>query len=129
MDRKLHLKFRFQRKLIHPQKDGCSESCSGKEALGRVFLGARPAGKHEADLVDEIGNVVHHVEGGLVSDTGQEAKEVAERVDGPAKAHDEAHVGEGLLHGTAAVAGGLGGLASEDLEQDEAPASHAEEES
>merc|ERR1719420_2849659 len=103
---------------------------SRKEAvLLGILLGARPAGKHKADLVEEIGNVVDHVEGGLVGNAGQEAKEVAERVDGPAQAHDEAHVAEGLLHGFAAVAGGLGRLASEDLEQDEGPAAHAEDES
>merc|ERR1719420_925260 len=103
---------------------------SGKEAvLLAVLLGARPAGEHEANLVEEISNVVDHVEGGLVSNAGQEAKEVAERVDGPAKAHNQAHVAEGLLHGFAAVAGGLGGLTSEDLEQDEAPAAQAEDES
>merc|ERR1712054_575367 len=94
-----------------------------------VLLGARPAGKHEADLVDEIGNVVDNVEGGLVGNAGQEAEEVAERVDGPAKAHNQAHVAESLLDGLRAVAGCLGGLASEDLEQDEAPAAHAKDES
>merc|ERR1711991_1068899 len=95
------------------------------------ILGARPACEHEADLVDQVGNVVHHVEGGLVSHTGQEAKEVAKRVDGPAKAHDQAHVGKGLLDGLAdtGILGSFGGLTSEDLEQDEAPAAHAKDES
>merc|ERR1719335_1575963 len=113
-----------------PKPGTSSQSRSRKEAvLLGVLLGARPAGKHKADLVEEIGNVVHHVEGGLVGNAGQEAKEVAERIDGPAQAHDEAHVAEGLLHGLAAVAGGLGRLTGEDLEQDEAPAAHAEDES
>merc|ERR1719335_947189 len=113
-----------------PKPGTSSQSRSRKEAvLLGVLLGARPAGKHKADLVEEIGNVVHHVEGGLVGNTSQEAKEVAERVDGPAQAHDEAHVSEGLLDCGAAVAGGLGRLASKDLEQDEGPAAHAKDES
>merc|ERR1719152_271568 len=109
-----------------------ASSSGSHPALGlllAILLGARPAGKHEADLVDKVSNVVDHVEGGLVGNTGQEAQEVAKRVDGPAKADDQAHVAEGLLHGGAAVAGLLGGLASEDLEEDEAPAAQAEDES
>merc|ERR1711943_68719 len=78
---------------------GFSQCPSCEQAvLLAVLLGARPASKHEADLVDKVGNVVDHVEGGLVGHAGQEAQEVAKRVDGPAKAHDEAHVGERLLH-------------------------------
>merc|ERR1719182_391062 len=84
---------------------------------------------HEADLVDKVGNVVDHVEGGLVGNAGQEAKEVAQRVDAPAKADDKAHVAEGLLDSLRAVAAGLGGLTSKDLEEDEAPSAHAEDES
>merc|ERR1719201_2665904 len=97
-----------------------------------ILLGGRPAGKDEADLVDQVGNVVDDVEGGLVGNTGQEAQEVAERVDGPANAHDEAHVGERLLHALALVAERgrcLGGAASEHLDEDEAPAAHAKDES
>merc|ERR1719152_202775 len=81
----------------------CSSSHPALSLLLAVLLGARPAGKHEADLVDKVGNVVDHVEGGLVGNTGQEAQEVAKRVDGPADAHDEAHVGERLLHWLALV--------------------------
>merc|ERR1712134_236282 len=107
-----------------------SQDHSGEEAvLLAVLLGAGPAGKDEADLVDQVGNVVDHVEGGLVGNAGQEAQEVAQRVDGPANAHDEAHVGEGRLHRAAAVAGSLGGLTGEDLEEDEAPAAQAKDES
>merc|ERR1712147_408894 len=106
---------------------------SGEEAgLLGVLLGGRPAGKHEADLVDQVGNVVDDVEGGLVGNTGQEAQEVAERVDGPANAHDEAHVGERLLHCFALVTERgrcLGGAASEHLEEDEEPAAQAKDES
>merc|ERR1712046_126359 len=112
-----------------PQAETGSTSSSQEAVLLGVLLGARPAGKHEADLVDEIGNVVDNVEGGLVGNASQEAEEVAERVDAPAKAHNQAHVAESLLDGIRAVAGCLGGLASEDLEQDEAPAAHAEDES
>merc|ERR1711937_878013 len=107
-----------------------SQSHSCEEAvLLAVLLGARPAGKHEADLVDEVSNVVDHVEGGLVGNASQEAKEVAQRVDAPAKADDQAHVAEGLLDRSGAVAAGLGGLTSKDLEGDEAPAAHTEDES
>merc|ERR1719420_455975 len=117
-------KMLIQKLLQQEENSSCEEA-----VLLAVLLGARPAGEHEANLVEEIGNVVDHVEGGLVGNAGQEAKEVAERVDGPAKAHNQAHVAEGLLHGFAAVAGGLGGLISEDLEQDEGPAAQAEDES
>merc|ERR1712147_13326 len=105
---------------------------SGEEAgLLTVLLGGRPAGKHEADLVDEVSNVVHHVQEDCTGDTGQEAKEVAQRVDGPAKADDDAHVAEGLAHclRDLGVLGGGGGLAGKDLVEDEAPAAHAQDES
>merc|ERR1719152_318922 len=94
-----------------------------------VLLGARPACKDEADLVDQVGNVVDDVEGNLIGDTSQEAEEVAERVDGPAKADDHTHVAEGLLDSGGALAGLLGGWAHEDLVQDEEPAAQAEDES
>merc|ERR1719182_907315 len=84
---------------------------------------------HEADLVDKVGNVVDHVEGGLVGNAGKEAKEVAQRVDAPAKANDKAHVAEGLLDSLRAVAAGLGGLTGKDLKEDEAPSAQAKDES
>merc|ERR1719335_1523353 len=113
-----------------PKPGTSSQSHSRKEAvLLGVLLGARPAGKHKADLVEEIGNVVHHVEGGLVGNAGEEAKEVAERVDGPAQAHDDAHVAERLLHSSGAALGLLAGVTTKDLEEDEGPAAETANES
>merc|ERR1719440_1190269 len=111
-----------------------SQSLSREERAERclwctVLLGARPAGKHEADLVDKIGNVIDHVEGDLVGHAGQEAEEVARRVDAPARADDDAHVFERVVHWTSSVRGGFSGITGKDLEEDEAPAAQAQDES
>merc|ERR1712187_1049845 len=96
-----------------------------------VRLGAGPACQHKGNLVDEVGNVVSHVERlGGTSRAVDLAKEVACRVDGPAQAHNDAHVVEGLLHGLRHTLSlrALGRLTRKDLEEDEGPASHAKHE-
>merc|ERR550537_1951096 len=47
-----------------------------------VNLGASPACKHESDLVEEICDVVDHIEGGLRDGSHQVTEQVAKRVDG-----------------------------------------------
>jgi len=93
------------------------------------FGAGSPYGQHERDLVDEISNVVDHVEG-LGGDISIEISEVvAQWVDGPAESDDEFHVvksagnslisslSEGLLESV--------GLAGIDLKEDEGPSSHS----
>merc|ERR1711879_296263 len=77
------------------------EVTSGLESLVllRVRLGARPASKHESDLVDEVSNVVDNVESHLIGGAAQDSEEVAQRVDAPASRDNQAHVVERLLDG------------------------------
>merc|ERR1711920_305568 len=71
--------------------------CSSKEWF---TLAARPACQHEGDFVDEVGNVVGHIERlGCASRFVDLAKEVTCWVDGPSQAHDDTHVVERLLDG------------------------------
>merc|ERR1711963_175894 len=65
----------------------------------RFCFGAGPACKHESNLVDEIRNVVKHVEECLISASKQVAEKVAKRVDGPTRRDDHAHVLEGSREG------------------------------
>merc|ERR1712199_141641 len=104
-----------------------NKDASGQQGclLSGVRLGARPACKHERDLVDEVRNVVDHVEDGVVHGTEEVAEEVACRVDGPADGDDHAHVVERRSDVWAAIACKTTGLTAEDLEQNEAPAAHA----
>merc|ERR1712224_611667 len=90
-----------------------------------VGLGARPAREHKGDLVDNVRNVVDHVEDGVIHGAEQVAEEVASGVDGPAHGDDHAHVVERSCNVWAAVTGKTTGLTAEDLEQDESPAAHA----
>jgi len=93
--------------------------------------GGRPDGKNETDLVDEIGNVVDEIGGGVRDGTEEVAEEVARGVDGPADGDDGAHGVEGLLDGLGGVSAGLE-LASftvEDFLKDEAPAAETQNES
>merc|ERR1712048_197697 len=91
-----------------------------------LSLGGRPDGKHEANLVHEIGNVVDDVQDALRSrEVAEDTEEVSERVDSPADGHNEAHGLEVGLHGLAAVTCGATSLTSEDLIEDERPAGHA----
>merc|ERR1712048_310441 len=91
-----------------------------------LSLGGRPDGKHEANLVHEIGYVVDDVQDALRSwQVAEDTEEVSERVDGPADGHNEAHGLEVGLHGLAAVTYGAASLTSEDLVEDERPAGHA----
>merc|ERR1712070_410301 len=61
----------------------------------RVTLGGRPASEHEGNLVHKVGNVVDHIEEGLVNCSKQVAEQVAKWVDGPSNCDDQAHVVEG----------------------------------
>ena len=59
-----------------------------------VGIGARPAGKHETNLVHEVGDVVDHVEERRIRSTSECANEVANRIDGLSNRNDNAHVVE-----------------------------------
>merc|ERR1712056_175663 len=72
----------------------------------RFCFGARPARKHECNLVDEICNVVEHVEEDLINGSEQVAEKVAKGVDGPTRRDDHAHVLKGSRDGLAAARSG-----------------------
>merc|ERR1712048_1184704 len=77
---------------------------------GGLSLGGRPDGKHEANLVHEISNVVDDVQDALGSwQVAEDTEEVSERV-GPAEGHNQAHGLEVGLHGLAAVTCGAASL-------------------
>merc|ERR1712187_1095172 len=102
-----------------------------RHPLGGVLLGGGPDGEAERDLVDDISDVVHHVERLVTHAAAQVAEEVPERVDGPADGDDEAHGLEGAPHVLAhlvAGSGHLAGLAREDLVQDVEPSAKAKDE-
>merc|ERR1712014_53930 len=102
-----------------------------RHPLGGVLLGGGPDGEAERDLVDDIGDVVHHVERLVTHAAAQVPEEVAERVDGPTDGDDEAHGLEGGLHVLADLAsrgGHLAGLTREDLEEDVEPSANAQDE-
>merc|ERR1712014_357619 len=86
----------------------------------RFCFGARPARKHESNLVDEICNVVEHVEEDLINGS----EEVAKRVDGPTRCDDHAHVLKGGRDGLAAASGGASSFTREDFVQNEEPTEH-----
>merc|ERR1719492_667378 len=91
-----------------------------------------PNGKAECDLVHEVGEVVDQIESVVINAAHQVSEEVAQWVDGPTDCDDETHGAKGSLHVLVHLVARLSNLtcfASEDLEQDEAPACHAEGES
>merc|ERR1719217_2061994 len=97
--------------------------------LSGVLLGRCPDGQAECNLVHEVGKVVDQVQSAVSNTTHEVAEEVAKRVDGPANRHNEAHGGEGSPHVLADTSSSnLACLTCKDLEQDEAPASHAQSE-
>merc|ERR1719482_2487409 len=81
-------------------------ACSTQQGLSlalRVTLGCRPASKHKSDLVDEVCNVVDHIQEDLVDSSEQVAKQIAKWVDAPANCDDQAHGAEGACHSRAAA--------------------------
>merc|ERR1719387_371771 len=77
-------------------------NCLGTKQLGALLTGVvhggLPDGKAERNLVDEIRQVVHQVEDGIIHAAQQVSEEVAERVDAPACSDNDAHGVEGGLH-------------------------------
>ena len=98
--------------------------------LLELVNGGGPDGEHETDLVDEVGNVVDAIGGGVRDGAEEVAEEVTGGVDGPANGDDGAHGVEGALHRLGGVSArlDLGGLAEENFEEDESPAEHAADE-
>merc|ERR1719311_816342 len=97
--------------------------------LHGAVLCRMPDGKAEGDLVHEISEVVHQIESAVLHGTLQIAKKVTKRVDGPANCDDETHGAERglyvLVRGTGAR---RASFTHEDLEQDETPSTHADNE-
>merc|ERR1712178_244399 len=81
----------------------------------RINFGAGPAGENESDLVDEVRNIVDHVEEDLVHSSEEVAEQVAKRVDGPAHCYNHAHVVEGSSDSLAAATSSATSFASEDF--------------
>merc|ERR1712157_492724 len=107
----------------------CLQQWIGLGCTKRLSLACGPDGQHEANLVHEVRNVVHHVEDTLRTWHVDEcAKDVSERVDGPANGHDDAHGLEVGGHGWGAITDGATSLTGEDLVEDESPACHANDE-
>merc|ERR1719399_2811721 len=94
-------------------------------SFGGVSLGTGPACQHKSDLVDEVCNVVDHIEVSVIHSSQQVAEQVASRVDGPASCDNHAHATQGRCDGWAAVLSAGAGFANEDLTQNEEPAHHA----
>merc|ERR1712113_903949 len=92
-----------------------------------VFFCARPASKHESNLVDHVCDVVDHVQIHLRDRPEQVAEQVAERIDAPAHCNNHAHVVEGRGNSLAAstVLDLATRFAGENFEEDEAPTSQA----
>merc|ERR1719361_1488373 len=88
-----------------------SRLSSQQSFLCGIILGAGPACKHEANLVDEICNVVDHIQVDLIHGPHQVAEKVAQGVDAPARRDDDAHVVERSCNGLAAVFCGANCLA------------------
>ena len=59
--------------------------------LDGACLGRCPDCKAKGNLVHEIGKVVNQVKNAVLGTAHQISEEIAERVDGSADCHDEAH--------------------------------------
>merc|ERR1712230_243934 len=96
--------------------------------LGQQGLlpGRLPDSKAEPDLVHEVSHVVDEVQRSIIHGAHEVSEEVSQRVDGPTDGDDETHHVEGALDGLGCTLSALGTLTCEDLEQDEAPAGHAQ---
>merc|ERR1711992_149832 len=115
-------------------RGGLSQQWGGVSVIPAqgAVLGRLPNGKAEGNLVHEVGKVVDQVESVVINAGHQVSEEVAQWVNGPSDCDDETHGAERLLHILVYLVAGsrnLTCLASEDLVQDEAPTSHAEDES
>merc|ERR1711862_359953 len=98
--------------------------------LVTVSFGASPAGAHERDLVDDICNVVDHVQVDVINRTQAVTKEVACRVNSPADCDNHAHVVERSFNWPiGAFSSQFASFATENLEQNEKPTEHAQGES
>merc|ERR1712217_167082 len=94
-----------------------------------VLLGRLPDGKAESNLVHEVSKVVHQVEGTVIDTAQQISEEIAKRIDRPPDGDDETHGAERGLHELVhffSAGSHIASLTHEDLEQDEAPSSHAQ---
>merc|ERR1719456_2029027 len=116
------------------QRDQVAPSMWEKSAfhfLHSAVLCRSPDGKAERDLVHEVSKVVHQIESAVLHSTHQISKEVTKGVDRPADCDDETHGAErGLYVLVHLIARGTHGTSftQEDLEQDETPSTHADNE-
>merc|ERR1712159_450878 len=106
-------------------KEEASMASTQQQAVlrARISFGAGPAGKNESNLVDQVRNVVDHVQEGLVHGSKEVAEQVAKRVDGPAHCDDHAHVVEGSSDSLTAAGNRATSFTGKDLKEDESPAS------
>merc|ERR1711974_332009 len=81
-------------KFIAKAKRGRAYCLRVASPLGCVLLGRSPDGEAEGDLVDEIREIVHQVQGVVVHTAHQVPEEVAEGVDRPSDSDDETHGAE-----------------------------------
>merc|ERR1719326_841609 len=93
-----------------------------------AFLGRIPNCQAKGNLVHKVSEVVNQVQVRACYSPAEVAKEVSERVNGPANSDDEAHGIERRLHVFVHFIVGpshLPGLARKDFEENEGPAAHA----
>merc|ERR1712039_293701 len=94
--------------------------------------GRLPNCQAESNLVDEIRKVVDQVQDIVVDSTHQVAEEIAQWIDGPADADNQAHCRVRLHHILvyfAAICRHLASFSRKGFEQDESPSTHAHNES
>merc|ERR1712032_1522034 len=96
----------------------------------QFFNGCGPDAEDEGNLVDQIRNVVDDVQQTGINGTGEEAKEIAERIDGPADGDDGTHGVEGGLDGLRGVSDRLelAGFTVEDLLKNVEPTTETQDE-
>ena len=78
----------------------------------------------KASLLINARNVYDKIQGLLIGHSDGTVKEVAHRVDGPARADNDADVVEGSLHSFGAAISVSASLTDEIVEEDEGPATH-----
>merc|ERR550539_624248 len=92
-------------------------------------LRTRPACSYKGDLVDEICDVVGHVEVSFIHCSEQVTEQIAKRVDAPADCDNHAHVIEGLCDGLGGGFCRATGFTSKDFVKNEGPTGQATHES
>merc|ERR1719313_2195277 len=91
-----------------------------------ALLSCRPDRQAESNLVHQIGEVVHQVQGTVVNSSLQVTEEVAQGIDSPANGDNETHGVEGFLHVRVHLLSASRPCTTREyFKKDKAPASHA----